>query len=131
MSQVHIVQGEMATVDETSNVHRANGESLDEMFKRLLREHGSSLLRLAASYERDADAQRDLVQEIAFALWRALPNFRGECSERTFLFRIGHNRAITHQSRARAWLRRRESDHSASDIVDPKPDMLVTIVAAE
>ena len=35
------------------------------------------------------------------ALWQALPRFRGECSERTFLFRIAHNRAIAHLSRAR------------------------------
>jgi RNA polymerase sigma factor (sigma-70 family) len=43
----------------------------------------------------------DLLQEIAMALWRALPSFRGECSERTFLYRIAHNRCITHVSRRR------------------------------
>ena len=35
------------------------------------------------------------------AIWRALPRFRGECSERTFLFRIAHNRAIAHLARRR------------------------------
>jgi RNA polymerase sigma-70 factor (ECF subfamily) len=34
-------------------------------------------------------------------VWRALPRFRGDCSERTFLFRIAHNRCITHISRRR------------------------------
>jgi RNA polymerase sigma factor (sigma-70 family) len=41
------------------------------------------------------------LQEIALAIWGALPRFRGECSERTFLFRIAHNRAIAHLSRRR------------------------------
>ena len=33
------------------------------------------------------------------AIWRALPRFRGECSERTFVFRIAHNRAIAYITR--------------------------------
>jgi RNA polymerase sigma-70 factor (ECF subfamily) len=30
------------------------------------------------------------------ALWNALPSFRGDCPERTFVFRVAHNRALTH-----------------------------------
>ena len=33
------------------------------------------------------------------ALWTALPTFRGECSEKTFILRIAHNRALTYLSR--------------------------------
>jgi RNA polymerase sigma factor (sigma-70 family) len=40
--------------------------------------------------------ENDLLQEITFAIWRALPSFRGESSERTFIYRIAHNRALTH-----------------------------------
>jgi RNA polymerase sigma-70 factor (ECF subfamily) len=36
------------------------------------------------------------VQDIWLAVWQALPRFRGECSERTFVFRIAHNRAVSH-----------------------------------
>lgn len=73
----------------------------DEQFNRLLREHGPALRRLAAAWEREPAAQEDLVQEILFALWRALPRFRGDCSERTFVFRVAHNRALTHRFRMR------------------------------
>lgn len=62
----------------------------------MLTEHGPLLRRLAATYERDAAARDDLLQEILVALWRALPRFRGECSERTFVLRVAHNRALTH-----------------------------------
>jgi RNA polymerase sigma factor (sigma-70 family) len=60
-------------------------------FNALLATHGPSLARLAGSYARDPTEREDLFQEIAIAVWRALPRFRGECSERTFLFRIAHN----------------------------------------
>lgn len=59
----------------------------DADFDRVLRDYGPALRRLAASWERDAAAREDLLQEILFALWRALPRFRGDASEKTFVFR--------------------------------------------
>lgn len=73
----------------------------EEHFERLIREHGAAVVRLASAYERNTASRDDLVQEIALALWRALPGFRGECSERTLVFRIAHNRAVTHVERSR------------------------------
>lgn len=75
--------------------------ALEQRFNRLLADNRAALGRLAASYARPGDRD-DLVQDIAIALWRALPKFRGECSERTFLFRIAHNRCITHVSTKRS-----------------------------
>jgi RNA polymerase sigma-70 factor (ECF subfamily) len=77
------------------------GETLEERFDRLLKGNHAPLTRLAASYAMNRSDRDDLLQEIAMALWRALPAFRGECSERTFLYRIAHNRCITHISRRR------------------------------
>ena len=76
-------------------------ETLDERFGRLLEANHAPLTRLAASYAANRSDRDDLLQEIAIALWRALPTFRGECTERTFLFRIAHNRCITHLSKRR------------------------------
>jgi RNA polymerase sigma-70 factor (ECF subfamily) len=78
----------------------ARGE-LEQRFDALLVAHGPSLARLAASYARRASEHDDLFQEIAFAIWRALPGFRGECSDRTFVFRIAHNRGISYLARRR------------------------------
>ena len=83
----------------------------------LLVEHGPSLSRLAASYTRDQGERDDLFQEIALAIWRALPSFRGECSERTFLFRVAHNRGLSHLSRRRLPI----TDHDTE--IDP-PDAM-------
>jgi RNA polymerase sigma factor (sigma-70 family) len=80
------------------------GVSRSEYEKRLeaiLDAHGAALGRLAASYAREPHEREDLFQEIVVAIWKALPRFRGECSERTFIFRIAHNRGIAHLARRR------------------------------
>jgi RNA polymerase sigma-70 factor (ECF subfamily) len=74
--------------------------SQKERFTRLMTEHGSALRRLVATYVPPAD-QDDLAQEVALAVWNALETFRGDCSERTFVFRIAHNRGLTYLARRR------------------------------
>lgn len=64
--------------------------------ERILRAHGPALGRLAASYESRPALREELLQDIAFALWRALPSFRHEASEKTFVMRIATNRALSH-----------------------------------
>lgn len=64
-------------------------------YEDLLRRYVPALRRLARSYTRDAIEQDDLLQEIAMGLWTALPNFRGDSSERTWLYRVAHNTAIS------------------------------------
>jgi RNA polymerase sigma-70 factor (ECF subfamily) len=98
----------------------------EQRFERLMREHGPAVVRLASVYERDAASRDDLVQEIALALWRALPGFRGECSERTLVFRIAHNRALTHVERSRRGLAFGLDD--APDVADERatPEMQAT-----
>ena len=70
----------------------------------------------------------DLLQDIAIALWQALPRFRGECSERTFLFRIAHNRVIAHLSRNRYAVQGVDEELELSD---PRPDPEVQLAAQQ
>ena len=99
---------------ELAAVERAE---LERIFDRLLAENGPALTRLAASYTSTAADRDDLVQEIALCIWRGLPQFRGECSDRTFVFRIAHNRAITHITR-----RRPPATAEPADIPDTRPN---------
>lgn len=94
---------------------------LERRLNALLAVHGSSLSRLAGSYVRGAGDCDDLLQEIIVAIWRALPRFRGECSERTFVFRIAHNRAIAHITRRRLPLADEEADIEIED-ARPNPE---------
>ncbi len=99
-------------MDGVENAGRVVGRSDQERretFLRLVAEYGGAMRRLAAVYVNDARDREDLVQEIAVALWQAIPKFRGEASERTWLYRIAHNTAIT----ALTKLRRRGKRESA------------------
>lgn len=67
----------------------------------VLSEFAPALARLSALYAHTAADRDDLFQEIAIALWRALPTFRGDSSLRTFVFRIAHNRGLSFRARGR------------------------------
>jgi RNA polymerase sigma-70 factor (ECF subfamily) len=92
--------------------------TLDARYDQILRREGAALRRVAAAYETDAARREDLFQEICLAIWQALPRFRGESSERTFLFRIAHNRGLTHRSRRPVASLDLEE---AETVADPKP----------
>ncbi len=81
-------------------------------------EYSDGIGRLAASYESAPDLREDLLQEIRLALWKALPRFRGDCSLRTFVYRVAHNRALTH-----VWQRRGQPVPSdeLDEVRDPSP----------
>jgi RNA polymerase sigma-70 factor (ECF subfamily) len=64
--------------------------------ERVLATHAAALARMAASYESRPALREELLQDIAFALWRALPSFRHEASEKTFVMRIATNRCLSH-----------------------------------
>jgi RNA polymerase sigma factor (sigma-70 family) len=63
-------------------------------YEELLRQYAAPLQRLARAYARSSTERDDLFQEIALAVWTALPGFRGDSSERTWLYRVAHNTAI-------------------------------------
>lgn len=66
----------------------------------VLAEHWAMIGRIARAHERDDDARRDLVQDIALAVVRALPGFRGETDLRVFVARVAEHRCIDHIARA-------------------------------
>ncbi len=77
----------------SSGITRAHAD--DAQVTRILRENARPLERLVAAYARSEADRADLRQEVALGLWSAIASFRGDCSERTFLLRIAHNRALS------------------------------------
>lgn len=73
---------------------------VQKSFDQVEKEFGPLIRRIAASYEADSGSAEELVQDIHFALWLALPSFRGQSSLRTFVARIATNRAISHVRRS-------------------------------
>ncbi len=93
-------------------------EAADTAIDRVVREHAAVLERVAWGYVDNASDRDDLMQEVLTALWRALPRFRGESSERTFVLRVAHNRGITFAIRHR---RRFEGLPDEGQLPDPAP----------
>lgn len=92
----------------------------DELYARAAAEFGPALGRLARAYERNADRQRDLLQDIHFAIWRSFEAFEGRASLRTWIYRVAHNTAATHiqkdrRARTSHWI---DLEHAA-DAPDP------------
>lgn len=52
-------------------------------------------------------------------LWTALPGFRGASSERTWLYRIAHNVAITYQAKSRRHSRSEQPLDTVVDRIQP------------
>jgi RNA polymerase sigma-70 factor (ECF subfamily) len=71
----------------------------DDAFFAVLTRHRGALHRVVASYARSAADREDLMQEVALAIHRALPTFRHESSELTFVLRVAHNRGVSFAAR--------------------------------
>lgn len=104
-----------------SRIVSQDRQALEKQFDRILHEYGAAISRLAFSYEWVASIREELVQEIALAIWQALPHFRGECSERTFVYRIAHNRGLSHVWRRRPSHQPLEELEESDQPVDPRP----------
>jgi RNA polymerase sigma factor (sigma-70 family) len=104
----------------TMSEHR---QALETQFARILSEYGAAISRLTFSYEAVASVREELVQEIALAIWRALAHFRGDCSERTFVYRIAHNRGLSHVARRRPPYQPLEELEESEQPVDPRPHL--------
>lgn len=57
-------------------------------------------------------------------IWKAMETFRGESSEKTWIFRIAHNIAATHVARA-VRARHRLGLFANESVPSPRPDVLV------
>lgn len=63
-------------------------------FAELIRRHRGIVLKIAASYGRDAHEREDLAQEIAAQSWRAFPRYDAARPFATWMYRIALNVAI-------------------------------------
>ena len=65
--------------------------NIEERFSQLVSQYQRQLLHMCAMMLHDDAAAEDAVQETFLKAYRALPQFREECSEKTWLMRIAMN----------------------------------------
>lgn len=100
-------------------------------FRALMEQYEPALRRLAGAYVAQAADREDLFQEIAVAIWQAIPRFRGEASERTWLYRIAHNVAISSAARLRRKMQREESIPELFDRASQSSDAEQNLLSEE
>lgn len=89
--------------------------SQDEAYRRAAAQFAGAIERLARGYEADAEQARDLVQDIHAELWRSFAYFEGQCSVRSWVYRIAHNVAVSHVQTA---LRRKPGQLVGLDAIE-------------
>jgi RNA polymerase sigma-70 factor (ECF subfamily) len=71
----------------------------DAAYHQVVAAYGRELARFVAGYERNPAKRKELLQDVHVALWQSLAGFRGQCSLRTWAFRVAHNVGATHVRR--------------------------------
>ena len=108
-------------VDRSNPVRESARDKQEARFNGIMGEYGPALSRLAWGYEKVTNIREELTQDIALAIWQALPHFRGECSERTFIYRIAHNRALTHVCKRQPLHHPLDELPEPLEPIDPRP----------
>jgi RNA polymerase sigma factor (sigma-70 family) len=85
----------LAPSDDDESEIRARRHS----FNALVATHGRGFSRMAGDYAKTSAEREDLEQDIALALWQALPRFRGESTIETFAYRVARYCCFRHLRR--------------------------------
>ncbi|WP_020567362.1 RNA polymerase sigma factor [Neolewinella persica] len=64
------------------------------IFQQLLKEHIGILHKVSRLYADSPADREDLMQEIAYQLWKAFPSFRGDSKSGTWVYRVALNTAL-------------------------------------
>ncbi len=65
------------------------------LFREWYREYQGIILKIARANTLNLSDQEDLIQEILLQIWNSIPNFKGNCKESTWIYRVALNTAIS------------------------------------
>jgi RNA polymerase sigma-70 factor, ECF subfamily len=87
-----------------------------------------ALARVVATYERDRALRDELLQEVLLAVVLALPRLTQPEKLKPFVFRIAHNRSLSHITRR---IRERAHEETGTDADLPTPSQEQALIRAE
>lgn len=90
-----------------------------ERYRNAVALHGPEIGRFVAGYESDPARRQELLQDVHLAIWQSMEGFRGQCSLRTWVYRVAHNVGVTHVQKS---LRRAERHAVALDEAEHHAD---------
>lgn len=75
--------------------NRKEMETLELDFTRTVREHRGTIYTVCYMFSKDEEEVADLFQDILVNLWNGFAKFRGDSSERTWIYRVALNTCIS------------------------------------
>ena len=94
----------------------------------VVREFAPALARVAASYERDPALRDELLQEVLIAVVSSLPRLKQAGSLKPFVFRVAHNRCLTHVTQR---MRERGKQEPLNDLAANTADQEQALIERE
>src|SRR5688500_11023223 len=94
----------------------------------VVREFAPALARVAASYERDPALRDELLQEVLIAVVSSLPHLKQAGSLKPFVFRVTHNRCLTHVTQR---MRERANQEPLDELAAKTPDQEQALIERE
>lgn len=82
----------------------------------MIRQNERIIFKITSFYANEEQSINDLYQEVVINLWKAYPNFRGDCKQSTWIYRIALNTCVT-------FFRRNKNKLSYVDITMDLPDI--------
>jgi RNA polymerase sigma-70 factor (TIGR02943 family) len=92
----------------------------NKLANRLVKEYSDMLFRYALPRVSDSGIAKDLVQDTFLAAWRNIDNYKGETSEKNWLFTILKNKIIDHYRKASTRLTDNVDTSEATDMFNDK-----------
>jgi len=74
---------------------------LHERFISLLEKNLGIILKISKAYTNTLQDREDLVNDIAYEMWKALPNFKGKSKVSTWIYRVALNTAMNYRNNSR------------------------------
>ena len=100
----------------------------EESFTTLVKTYQPMLFSVVLRIVKDPEEARDLSQETFLRVYRNLHSFRGECSLKTWILKIGINQALKSQ---RWWKRRGRRETCSLDTSDDERSLSEVLASAE
>lgn len=80
-------------------------ENIELQFTRMVKEYRKTIYTVCYFFSKDTEEVNDLYQEILINLWRGFPNYRGESSLKTWIWRVSLNTCSNQERKKKSRIR--------------------------
>ncbi|MBR5482150.1 MAG: sigma-70 family RNA polymerase sigma factor [Bacteroidaceae bacterium] len=80
-------------------------ENIELQFTRMVKEYRKTIYTVCYFFSKDTEEVNDLYQEILINLWKGFPNYRGESSLKTWIWRVSLNTCSNQERKKKSRIR--------------------------